>query len=69
MTLALIATADPDERCADCGVRLPKRSASSPAERRCQDCWWTEQDRRYQAGEPVHPLAVTVLARRHSEEP
>ena len=68
MTRTLIATADPDEpfeRCAGCGWPLPARSPNSPAERRCQNCWWAEETRRYLAGEPVHRLALSVLRRRH----
>jgi hypothetical protein len=70
MTRTLVATADhgePSERCAGCGHPLTERSPSSPPERRCQDCWWAEQTRRYLAGEPVHPMAQTVLQRRHGD--
>jgi hypothetical protein len=70
MTRTLIATADPGEpfeRCAGCGHPLPERSPRSRAERRCQDCWWAEETRRYHGGQPVHPLAQTVLSRRHGD--
>ena len=70
MTRTLIAIADPGEpfeRCAGCGRPLPERSPSSPPERRCQDCWWAEETRRYHSGAPVHPLAQTVLSRRHGD--
>ena len=70
MTRTLVATADGGgERCADCGHTLPERSPTSPVERRCQDCWWADQTRRWHTGEPVHPLAVSVLRRRHGQQP
>lgn len=30
----------------------------------CQDCWWTEQDRRFDANEPVAPLAAARMTDR-----
>jgi hypothetical protein len=57
------------ERCADCGNTLPERSPTSPIERRCEDCWWADQTRRWHAGEPVDPLAASVLRHRHGPQP
>lgn len=39
------------ERCATCGAPLAERSAGSPAERYCQDDWYREQLRRFDAGD------------------
>lgn len=44
------------ERCT-CGALLPERSANSPADRLCQDCWWSEQNQLLTVG-GADPLAV-----------
>ena len=68
-TITGIAVADHGERCVDCESPMPPRSPASPNERRCQDCWWADQTRRYVAGDAVHPLAVSVLRTRHGSSP
>ena len=69
MTRTLVATADPTNRSNDAPTArpLPERSPNSPDERRCQDCWWADETRRYLAGEPVDGYALPVLRRRHGE--
>lgn len=49
----------PDDRdvCAGCGMVLPKRSPTSPDERRCQDCWHAYQ----------HSLPVTERHRAYRD--
>lgn len=51
------------ERCGGCGHLLPDRALRSPEVRRCEDCWWAEARRAHAAGEPVHPLALPIVAR------
>ena len=58
-----------DDDCVDCNRRLPARSPTSPAERRCETCWWTHQTARWLAGDTVHPLAETPLTERHPRPP
>jgi hypothetical protein len=43
------------DTCATCGITLHERSPNSPEVRYCQTCWWTEQLRRFDAGEPINP--------------
>lgn len=41
------------DRCATCGISLPERAPQSPEVRHCQDHWWREQLRRFDAGEAI----------------
>jgi hypothetical protein len=71
-TLTALDAGDGTERCAICGCTLPDRSPTSPAIRSCELHWWREQTRRFDAGETVHPLALSVLTtgqRPHATDP
>ena len=47
--------------CATCSVSLPERGPNSPTVRYCEDHWWAEQVRRYDAGEHVADTTVSFL--------